>query len=158
MRRTTANILLVLLLAASLGAKLAALDSQSAADAAETGDISTFLATRGFALSHAPPKSAPAWIIGTRGGCRVRIADVAAEGWTSAIAARQAAGERLLYAFDGRFHSEQPVWRTRLEKYRRRLLRYFGLREPPLAVRVLTVSDGCPPGTLRPTDAELLSR
>lgn len=158
MPRTTASLVFLLLIAGSLTAKTAVFVAQSAAKSEVTDNVSTFLTARGFLLSHAPPRSAPAWIIGTRGACRVRIADVAAEGWTRTIAAEQATDDRLLFAFDGRFYAKQPVWRTRLEKYRRRLLRYFGVSQPPLAVRVLTVSKGCPADTIRPTDAALLSR
>ncbi len=158
MRRATASILFVLVLGASLSAKTFALGARPGpAEAATGSDLSQFLSQRGFDLTRSPPRSAPAWIIGTRGDCRVRIADMAAEGWTRAIAAEQAAGEQILFAFDGRFYDRQPVWHTRLAKYRRRLLRYFGVALPPAPVRVLTVSNGCPGGTIRPADAVALS-
>ena len=48
------------------------------------------------------------------------------------IVAEQTEGEHLMYAFDGRLYAQQPVMRTMLENYRRRLVRYFGYRPPIL--------------------------
>lgn len=102
--------------------------------------------------------SAPVWIVGARDGCTVRIAEVAPEGWARSIVAEQTIGDHLVYAFDGRFYDQQPVTRTKIENYRRRLVRYAGFQTPSLQLFAIAVSSTCSSDMLRPEDAFLLSQ
>lgn len=120
--------------------------------------IAAYLESRGLSVQQPHPEGAPVWIVGTRGDCRVRVADVAPEGWSRAIVAEQTADEDLAYAFDGTFFDEQPVLWTQLEKYRRRLVRYAGFHEPQLSIRAVAVAPSCPSDIVRADDAALLSQ
>ena len=157
MRLATASLALAALLGLSLAGKSLGLTRAAAPHPDQGTDIVAFLEERGFAVHAADLETAPVWIVGTRGACRIRVADVAPEGWSRAIIAEQTAGERLAYAFAGRFHAEQPVTGTRLENYRRRLIRYLGFRAPELRLRAVAISSACPPGIMRPQDAPRLS-
>lgn len=157
MRVTTASLLLAALFGLSLAGKTLGLTRPASSDADQGADIVSFLEERGLTVHPPDLRTAPVWIVGTRGECRVRVADVAPEGWSQAIVSEQTAGERLAYAFAGRFHAEQPVTSTRLENYRRRLIRYLGFRAPELRLRAVAASPDCPSDILRPQDASRLS-
>jgi len=158
MRLARTSLVLLLLLVASLGAKgLAYRAADPALVPAAALDPATFLAQRGFAVSPPVPDTAPQWITGMRGDCRVRIADVWPQGWAQSIVRDEGAGQRVLYAFAGRLYDEQPVLMTSLVHYRQRLLRYLLVDSPAPAVRAILVSPACPPATIVPADAGRLS-
>lgn len=158
MRLSAASLAFVALLAASLAGKAVAMMPRTTAAADETEAVTSLLRERGLAVSLPDGTGAPAWIIGSHGACRVRVADVPPAGWARRIIAEQAEGETLRYAFGGRFYDEQPVLRTRLENYRRRLFRYVGLPVAALEIRAVTISHDCPAGTIAPEDAARLSQ
>lgn len=157
MRRTVASLVAAALLAASFAWKAVGFSRTPEAGSIDDGAVIALLADRGLAVAYSDPKSAPVWIVGTRGACRVRVASIAPEGWARALIDQLAAGDRLAYAFDGRFYDEQPVMRTRLDNYRRRLLRYLGVAVAPLELRAVAVSPGCPADVIRAEDAARLS-
>ncbi|MBS3649409.1 hypothetical protein KEU06_12400 [Pseudaminobacter sp. 19-2017] len=157
MRPTTASLALAALLGLSLAGKSVGLTQSGLADPNSESDIVAFLEERGFAVLPPDRETAPVWIVGVLGACRIRVADVAPEGWARAIIAEQTAGERLAYVFAGRFLAEQPVISTRMENYHRRLIRYLGFEAPALRLRAVAVSPACPPDIMRSQDAERLS-
>jgi len=156
MKRSTASLFFGGLLVLSLGLKVAAF-SRTEATEVENDQIQTYLKSHGFSVTNPDPQAAPAWVTGIRDTCRVRIADVPPEGWARKLIDQQVGADRVLYAFDGRFYRAQPVWRTRMEKYRRRLIRYFGMQPAELAVRAVDISPGCPDGSFSAADAAYLS-
>jgi len=145
------------LLLASLAGKVAGLGVAKEVPPDEVTPAVAFIKGRGLELQPSDPMSSPFWIVGTRGECRARVTIVPPEGWARAIIAEQTAGDRLAYAFDGRIFDQQPVARTMIENYRRRLIRYLGYSEPSLEVRAIALSPNCPSDLLRPEDARLLS-
>lgn len=156
---STAGALMLVLLSASLGIKgLAGAGATDAAAPADSAAASEFLKARGLTVGMAAAATAPAWVHGTRGECHVAIADVSPQGWFRDIVAEQATGQRLRYAYDGQFYDDQPVFRTKIDDYRRRFLRYFGLAAPARPVRAVIVSPACPEETVRTSDAAALSR
>jgi hypothetical protein len=157
MRLATASLALATLLSLSLAGKSIGLTQSGLADPDSESDIVAFLEERGFAVLPPDRETAPVWIVGVLGACRIRVADVAPEGWTRGIIAEQTAGEHIAYAFSGRFHTEQPVTSTRMENYRRRLIRYLGFEVPAVRLRAVAVSPACPPDIMRPQDAAHLS-
>lgn len=158
MRRETASLVLGLLLSVSLVAKgLGFARSDEVVPQDATTDIVAFLEQRGFAASVLDRNADPVWVVGRRGDCLLRIADISPQGWHRAAAVELAAGKRLHFAFAGQLHADQPVARTKLEDYRRRLLRYLRVMAPAPLVRAIVVAPSCPEETLGPGDAELLS-
>jgi hypothetical protein len=156
MRLLTASLAFAILLSASLAGKGFGLKETGRASPDDDRAV-LYLEERGLTVNSAAHYATSIWTVATRGACRVRIATVSPEGWSRAIV-EQTAGEHLTYAFDGRLYAEQPVMRTMLENYRRRLLRYFGNRPPDLQIRAISISQGCPPDLLRSEDALRLSQ
>ncbi|MEQ1955525.1 hypothetical protein [Mesorhizobium sp. CN2-181] len=152
------SLALLLLLVVSLAGKSINFARDGEIDADDSAAITAYLEARGLAVQPLDLASAPLWIVGTRGDCRMRVTDVAPEGWSRTIIAEQTAGENLTYAFAGAFFAEQPAFRTQLEKYRRRLVRYAGFQAPELKIRAIAVAPACPPDLVRPEDAALLSQ
>ncbi|MFA6154827.1 hypothetical protein [Mesorhizobium sp.] len=144
MRPADASLVLGLLLCVTLAGKAATLARTPGAAADDGMAAVAFLKTRGLVIQPFDPTGAPAWVVGTRDECTVRIGEVAPEGWSRAIVAQQTVGERLLYAFDGRFYNQQPVTRTWTENYRRRLARYLGFDMPTLRVFAIAAAPACP--------------
>jgi hypothetical protein len=158
MRLPLVSLALGFLLCVSLAGKVASLARTPGTSSDEGAAAVALLKARGLAVQPFNPVGAPAWIVGTRDDCRVRIAEVAPEGWSRAIVAQQATGERLLYAFDGRFYDQQPVTSTWLENYRRRLARYAGFDVPALRLFAVTAAPACPADIVRPEDAVALTQ
>lgn len=144
MRPADASLVLGLLLCITLAGKAATLARTPGAAADDGMTAVGFLKAQGLVVQPFDPTGAPAWIAGSRDDCTVRIAEVAPEGWSRAIVAQQTVGERLLYAFDGRFYDQQPVTRTWIENYRRRLARYLGFDVPALHVFAVAAAPACP--------------
>jgi hypothetical protein len=143
MHLSTASIAFAVLLAASLAGKAVGLKETNRAGSDDDRAVA-YLEERGLTLNSADPHAASMWTVATRGACRVRFAIVAPQGWSQTIVAEQTVGEHLMYAFDGQFYAQQPTIRTRLENYRRRLVRYFGYPAPDLQIRAIAVSPACP--------------
>lgn len=158
MRLWTVSFALAGLLATSLAGKSLGLNSLRDGDSDSGLAAVAFMKAHGLDMAPLDYNSAPVWITGTRDRCVVRIAEVAPEGWARAIVAEQTVGDRLVYAFNGRFYDEQPVMRTKIENYRRRLVRYAGFQTRSLELLAIAVSSACPSDILRPEDAVLLSR
>ena len=146
MRLSTASLAFAVLLAASLAGKSFGLQETSGAGPDDDRAVS-YLQERGLTV-HSADRYASIWTVATRGACRVRVATVSPQGWSRAIVAEQTVGEHLMYAFDGQLYAQQPVMRTMLENYRRRLVRYFGYRAPNLEVRAIAISPACLPDLL----------
>ena len=157
MRLSTASLAFAVLLAASLAGKAFGLKETSRAGPDEDRAVS-YLEERGLTVDFVDRYAASIWTVATRGACQVRIATVSPEGWSRAIVAEQTVGEHLVYVFDGQLYAEQPVMRTMLENYLRRLVRYFGYPAPDLQIRAIAVSPACPPDLLRSEDALQLSQ
>ena len=157
MRLSTASLALAVLLAASLAGKVFGLKEASRPGYDDDRAVA-YLAERGLTVNSTDHHVASIWTVATRGACRVRITTAPPEGWLQTIVAEQTVGEHLMYAFDGRFYSQQPVIRTKLENYRRRLVRYFGYRAPDLPIRAIAISSACPPELFGLEDALRLSR
>lgn len=159
MRRSTASIAFGVLMLASLAAKSSILAPLNVVEPEIQSDaIVRLLNERGFAVTFSEAGVYPAWTLGERGTCRIGIAEVSPQGWYRAVIGEQAGGQRLNYAFAGQFYDEQPVARTKIEDYRRRLLRYFRPATPPTRVRAVVIAPACPDDVIRAEDAELLSR
>ncbi|MCO6388414.1 hypothetical protein [Aliihoeflea sp. 40Bstr573] len=84
------------------------------------------------------------WVLGTRGACRLHVADVEPQGWTRSSIQRAAAGNPIHYAFAGQLYDEQPILRTSSAYYRRRLLAYFHIKTSPKFARAIVVANTCP--------------
>ncbi|MEI5680157.1 MULTISPECIES: hypothetical protein [unclassified Mesorhizobium] len=158
MRLSVASLALGLLLCVTVAGKVVSLARTPDVASDEGAAAVALMNMRGLAVQPFNPVGAPAWIVGTLDDCRVRIAEVAPEGWSRAIVAQQATNERLLYAFDGRFYDQQPVTSTWIENYRRRLARYIGFEEPALRLFAVTVAPACPADIVRPEDAIALTQ
>ena len=159
MRRTTASLALALVLGVSLSAKGVGLErAEGVARQDTTRFLIALLENRGFAAEVVDPKADPAWVLGRRGSCTVRIAGVSPQGWHRTAIAEQATGRWLRFAFGGQLYRDQPVLQTKVEDYRRRFLRYLGLPAPAPAVRAVVLGPACPQGTIGPEEADLLSR
>ena len=159
MRRATASLAFALVLGASLTAKALILEHSHAATSEDpTEELVAFLEQRGFETMVPNRAAEPVWVVGRREGCRVSIANVSPQGWHRTAVAEQAAGQRLRFAFDGELHRDQPVERTKVEDYRRRLVRYLGFSVPEPAVRAVVLGPHCPEETVGPREAELLSK
>ena len=152
------SLALFMLLIVSLAGKSINFGRDGEIDTDDSAAIIAYLEARGLAVQHSDMDSASLWIVGTRDACRIRITDVAPEGWSRAIVAEQTSGENLVYAFAGAFFAEQPTFRTQIEKYRRRLFRYAGFQTPQLKIRAIAVAPACPPALVRKEDAALLSQ
>jgi hypothetical protein len=158
MRLLPASLILGLVLVLSLAAKgIAHRTADEVMPANNPGDLVSFLMKKGFTVSIADPNTAPVWVSGVQGDCRVRIADVWPQGWARSIVSAEGVGQQVRYAFAGGFYDEQPVMMTNYLEYRQRLLRYFGLSAPPPLVRAILISPHCPAGTISPDDAAVLS-
>jgi hypothetical protein len=158
MQLRRASLILAVLLVASLAGKgLALRASEAGVAGADGADMAAFLAHKGMTVTVASADTAPVWFTGTKGNCRVRIADVSPQGWARSIVAQEGASEEVRYAFGGKFHADQPVMETTLAEYGNRLLRYLGFMAPRPIVRAVLISNECPPGTMAPGDARALS-
>lgn len=158
MRLKPASLLLGLVLVLSLGAKgIAYRVADEVLPQGRTTDLVRFLTTKGLAVSIADPNTAPVWVTGVRGDCRVRLADVWPQGWARSIVSAEGVGQQVRYAFAGGFYDDQPVLMTNYLEYRQRLLRYFGLPAPPPIVRAILISRHCPAGIISARDAAVLS-
>ncbi len=144
MNRLLPSLAFCLLLAASLGLKATPGTEGPAASGSQDEDIPAFLGRHGFAVTPGDPAENPVWTVGTKPGCRIEIATVAPQGWHRAVVAERGAGQRIVYVYGGRTYAEQPVLHTLLGEYRRRLERYLGVAAPPIPVRALILSPGCP--------------
>lgn len=158
MRRWAISFALAGLLATSLAGKSLGLNSVNDTERDNGAGAVAFMKAHGLDMAPLDYSSAPVWVVGALDNCVVRIAEVAPEGWSRAIVAEQTASDRLVYAFNGRFYEEQPVMRTKIENYRRRMVRYAGFQTPSLELLAIAVSSACPSDILRPEDAVLLSR
>lgn len=158
MRSILLSSALAAVLAASLAGKFASLSRPGTAEPASSDTATAFLQARGFTIDAIESTAGPAWVTAIRGECRVRVAEVSPQGWWRDAVAAQAKGDRLLYAFDGAFYADQPVPRTRLREYLRRLRYYLGFPASPLILRAVILSPECPDETIRPQDAAALSR
>src|SRR5689334_559149 len=119
MPRILLSLVAAFVLAVSLSAKVHAFRTAEEAPEADGGpDIAAFLSERGFSVVRAAPNTAPEWLTGTMGACRVRIADVSPQGWYRSIISEEAAKQRVAYSFEGTLYDDQPVFRTRLADYR----------------------------------------
>lgn len=158
MRLVPASLILGLVLALSLGAKgIAHRTADEVIPASNPGNLVSFLMKKGLSVTIADPNTAPVWVSGVRGDCRIRIADVWPQGWARSIVSAEGVGQQLRYAFAGGFYDEQPILLTNYLEYRQRLLRYFGLYAPPPAVRAILISPHCPAGIIGAQDAAALS-
>lgn len=149
---------LVAVLVASLAGKAGNLIQSPPAQTEGQETLLAVLRARGFTIEAVESASNPPWIVATKGNCAMRVATVSPQGWSSDVVAVQADGGRLLYAFDGVFYDDQPVLRTSIAEYRRRLEYYLGLPAGPSVVRALILSPQCPDTTLGAQDAAALSR
>jgi len=122
----------------------------------EGPDIATVLASEGYLVS-GQAHSAVAWIDATKASCTVRVADISPDGWFQAIVKEQTRGEILKFAFQGAFYDDQPTVRTKIAKYKARLLKYFSLPSSPVLVRAVSISGGCPGDVFSPNLALSLS-
>lgn len=157
MRAVIASFGLAGLLLASVAGKIAMLTSTAAQERAKGADVAVWLKSHGFEVQPVIVDSTPVWIVGLKGNCRIRLVDVAPEGWSQSIIDQQTSHDQLSYVFDGRFYAQQPVVRTRLANYKRRLARYAGIERPQLRVLAMAVSAECPPDMIGPQDAIYLS-
>jgi hypothetical protein len=158
MRSALLSAGLAAMLVASLAGKAGNLAQSAPAQTVSDEGVSAFLEARGFAVEIMADEAVSAWIVAIRGKCEVRVADVSPQGWSRDVIAAQAQGGKLLYAFDGVFYADQPVLRTVLGEYRRRLRHYLRLPAKPFVVRAVMLSPGCKDMAIRAEDAPALSR
>jgi hypothetical protein len=158
MHRLTLSVACGLLLAVSLALKV-----QSAAPGAQstppsTGeDVPALLSRNGFAVTFAEPNTDPAWVYGTRGTCRLQIADISPQGWHRAALDWQASGRVLLYSVGGKLYRQQPILRPMAIDYFRRLQRYVGINAPPVVARALIIDRTCPADPIPTRELEALT-
>ncbi|MCO6049145.1 hypothetical protein NGM99_05000 [Mesorhizobium sp. RP14(2022)] len=158
MPRALPSLIAAFVLAVSLSAKVHAFRSAEKAPDTNGGpDIAAFLSERGFSVAHAAPNTAPEWVTGTMGSCKVRIADVSPQGWYRSIISEERAKQRVAYSFEGTLYEDQPVLRTRLADYRARLLNYLSMMATPALVRAILVNPDCSTQQFRLEDASSLS-
>ena len=158
MGRLGLSLALALLLAASMGLKLAlGTPTSFAAQDPGSDDILAMLARNRFEATLPPPGSDPQWITGTRAGCRLSIANVSPQGWHRAAVEWKAEGARVLYSSGAALHHRQPILEPLLRHYLRRGERYLGMAAPALRVRAIILSGDCPTDLIPPADLAALS-
>lgn len=158
MNRLTLSLALGLLLAASLVIKVyGRAGADAAADSPGDDDIVALLHKHGFEIQQAPPDTDPAWLHGSRDGCRIDIADVSPQGWHRSIVEWHAAGKTLEYSAMGKLHDRQPILMPMMAHYLARLERYVGIEAPGVKVRAIVVEPECPPGVISAAELAALS-
>lgn len=158
MRPLTLSAAFVILLAASIAAKTAfSVAASEAAPYPSDDDIVALMAKHALKIERADPNTDPSWIYGTRDQCQVQIASVSVQGWHRAIVQWQGAGKTLIYSAEGKLYQHQPILQPLVTYYVTRLERQVGIAAPPVRVRAIVISAGCPSGLIDPADLAALS-
>ncbi|MBD2750183.1 hypothetical protein IC232_26305 [Microvirga sp. BT688] len=108
-----------------------------------SGEAARLLEQHGLEVDQVSPGENLAGISGATGACRVRINDVMPQGWQQSLVAGIAGDHHLVYLFNGRNYSEQPLLRTRADYYWSRLNRYLGRNVPTRPVIVVIFTPAC---------------
>jgi hypothetical protein len=138
------SIVFGLVLAASLSFKVAGLTGLVAAPAsAIPHEITALLEQHDFQVAQHSADDDLTWVSGNAPTCKIRIAEIALQGWHQSLVAQIASGNQLFYLFEGQSYSEQPVMRTRAHYYWRKLNRYIGLHAPTHPVLAVIANPGC---------------
>ena len=116
---------------------IAVTSSTGATPTANFANVAALLSRYGFGVSRHPPDSALPWVAGAIGHCSVQIFEVSHQGWEQSLITQVSAGKNVFYAFGGDIYSEQPIMKTRVYFYWRRLKRALRLpaaNHPVLAI------------------------
>ncbi|MXQ13749.1 hypothetical protein [Microvirga makkahensis] len=135
-----------LVLAVSLAFKLPGLmllTSPMAPAPGFSGEAARLLEQHGFEVQQVSPGENLAGISGTAGACSVRINDVMPQGWQQSLVAGIAGDHHLVYLFNGKKYSEQPLLHTRADYYWSKLNRYAGRNVPTRPVMAVIFTPAC---------------
>lgn len=158
MRLILLSVFFVLLLVASLGAKVhTSFGHGLAATDPDDADIVALLSRHGFAITRAQPGTDPVWITGRQGDCAIDIASVSPRGWHRTAVDWRASGGTLRYAAEGGLFDRQPILRPTMIHYLNRLKRYAGMDAPAVKVRAIIIAPGCPPDAVPMAELATLS-
>lgn len=158
MRRLTLSLGFGLLLATSLVFKVYGnAGSDGPAVAPGEDDILALLQKHGFATETAPPDTDPVWVHGTRGDCRIDIANVSPQGWHRSIVEWHASGKTLQVSALGKLYDRQPILQPMIVHYFHRLQRYLGIDAPAVKIRAIVVAPGCAASTISSPELAALS-
>jgi hypothetical protein len=139
-------VALVVLLAASVGAKLMHGGAASYLDppGGEKRAIAWSLREHGFLLSEGADDPDSPFVPAIREECRVLVAAVAPQGWHRDILRRLAGPtDQVAFLVDGRLYDDQPVWQTIRRHYWNRLNRFVGRDAGSGLPRGILASQGC---------------
>lgn len=138
--------LLAILLALSLGGKLAASGATPEVDPAETAQaIERMLAREGFDARVVETRRAPqAYAVAARGACRLIAGEYAPHSTTRDVYRRLAAPlGRLQFAHRGTLHHDEPKLLGLLDYYRWRELRRVSIAAARRPIIAVAASPGC---------------
>ncbi|MCO5064848.1 MAG: hypothetical protein M9924_10555 [Rhizobiaceae bacterium] len=158
MPRLALSVLLILVGVVSLSLKVNA--DGRASDRMmypDQNDIVALLEHNSFAVQFAPPNTDPQWVTGTRGACRVQIANVSPQGWHRNIVEWASKDRTLIYSAGGSLEPKQPLLGPMAHHYLNRLKRYVGIGAPAVRVRAILFDKGCEPMPISQDELAALS-
>lgn len=120
-------------------------------------DIVALFEHNNFAVQFAPPNTDPVWVTGTRGACRIQIANVSPQGWHRNIVDWASKDRTLIYAAGGTLQPKQPLLGPMTHHYLNRLKRYAGIGAPAVRVRAILLESGCEPNPIPAAELSALS-
>jgi hypothetical protein len=144
--QSQASFALALLLATSLAIKsYVSMSGRVLAAQPDDSDIAAMLAANGFEMTVPMPATDPAWFLGETGDCRIYIAGISPQGWHRAAVEwkAQSVNGQVSYLTENEMTGQQPVLRTTLIHYWRRLQRNVGIDAAPLRLRAIVASGDC---------------
>jgi hypothetical protein len=139
------KLLLGCMLASSLSLKLM---HGAASDVSQpdviSGQLATFLDRHGFGNQETIELARLAAVSGRSGDCRLVLVDVAPQGWHRNLLSRVVSpSDQLLFVFQGRTYSSQPVWQTWFHRYRSRVAAALGWDARSEMVYAVVASRNC---------------
>ena len=143
--------LLIALLILSIGIKVAARSHQLYADAetetvqqAERRDVVDFFRHHGFRVERDESEPEASVIPALAGECRMLIVLASPQGWKQDVVRQLATPEdQTFFVYNGGRYREQPVWRTLIDYYWRKLYHYVGVKLPPSPLLSIAASPAC---------------
>jgi hypothetical protein len=107
------------------------------------GEVTNLLEQQGFLVAHETPDKDLPWVVGARGDCKVRVTEVAPQGWQQGLLGALAGNRQLTYLFGGAIYSYHPTMRTLAEYYWAKLNRYIGRGIPSRSVLAVISTSAC---------------
>ncbi len=107
------------------------------------GEVTNLLEQHGFLVVQETPEKDLPWVIGAVGDCKIRVTEVAPQGWQQGLLGALARNGHLAYLFGGEIYSHHPTMRTRADYYWAKLNRYLGRSTPSRSVLAVVSNSAC---------------